>query len=167
MLEGWISNTFGGGPLAPTHIPPSSHRSYLVRCPCIHHSHGSRKNTFPLARADATLVLRRVPGEQYRHQQISTARQLPIFTYGHRPRIRAGPVRSPVLKPWIGWVVLRWETTRECHLLYVFACFSFCADGGGDALDASVGCGRPCSRYLRIEETGCGSLGAPSHGSNE
>jgi hypothetical protein len=43
------------------------------------------------------------------------------FTYDHRRRTILGPVRSPHGKPSTGGLVVRWVTTGEYPLLYVFA----------------------------------------------
>ncbi|KAF2838472.1 hypothetical protein M501DRAFT_903430, partial [Patellaria atrata CBS 101060] len=40
-------------------------------------------------------------------------------TYDHRIRKIGHPVRSAILKPYIGAVVVGWVTTSECVLLYV------------------------------------------------
>ena len=45
-------------------------------------------------------------------------------TYDHRRRSPLGPVRSPHVKPSTGGLVVRWVTTGEYPLLYVFAFFS-------------------------------------------
>ena len=50
----------------------------------------------------------------------------PHGTYGHKRLKIEDPVRSPVLKPSIGELVLRWVTTWESYLPYVFVVFSFC-----------------------------------------
>ena len=42
------------------------------------------------------------------------------ITYGHRWWKSEGPVRSPVLKPSTGRLVVRWVTTSGYLLLYVF-----------------------------------------------
>ncbi|PVH75431.1 hypothetical protein DL98DRAFT_427501, partial [Cadophora sp. DSE1049] len=44
-------------------------------------------------------------------------------TYDHRLRNLGHPVRSAVLKPQIGGLVVGWVTTSEYPLLYVFAVF--------------------------------------------
>ncbi len=44
-------------------------------------------------------------------------------TYDHSFRIIALPVRSAVLKPVNGGLVVRWVTTGESPLLYVFALY--------------------------------------------
>ena len=43
------------------------------------------------------------------------------FTYDHREWKTGLPVRSAVLKPLAGWLVVGWVTTSESQLLYVFA----------------------------------------------
>ena len=43
------------------------------------------------------------------------------FTYDHRTLKPALPVRSAVLKQCTGGLVVRWVTTSESPLLYVFA----------------------------------------------
>ena len=45
------------------------------------------------------------------------------ITYGHRLWKLGHPVRSAVLKPQIGSLVLRWVTTGESGLLYVLHFF--------------------------------------------
>ena len=60
-----------------------------------------------------------------------TITQLPISieqialstTYDHREWRTGLPVRSAVLKPLAGWLVVGWVTTSESQLLYVFCCF--------------------------------------------
>ncbi|KAF1842118.1 uncharacterized protein K460DRAFT_291994 [Cucurbitaria berberidis CBS 394.84] len=44
----------------------------------------------------------------------------PFFTYDHRILNSALPVRSAVLKQDTGGLVVRWVTTSESPLLYVF-----------------------------------------------
>ena len=46
-----------------------------------------------------------------------------INTYDHRYKNTGLPVWSAVLKLVTGWLVLRWVTTRESQLLYVFKFF--------------------------------------------
>lgn len=46
-------------------------------------------------------------------------------TYDHRVWKTGLPVRSAVLKPHAGWLVVGWVTTSESRLLYVFLFFSF------------------------------------------
>ena len=41
-------------------------------------------------------------------------------TYDHRVWKTGLPVRSAVLKPHAGWLVVGWVTTSESRLLYVF-----------------------------------------------
>ncbi|KAF2840224.1 hypothetical protein M501DRAFT_931354, partial [Patellaria atrata CBS 101060] len=41
-------------------------------------------------------------------------------TYDHRIRKIGHPVRSAILKPYIGAVVVEWVTISECALLYVY-----------------------------------------------
>ncbi|KAF2683900.1 hypothetical protein K458DRAFT_34566 [Lentithecium fluviatile CBS 122367] len=41
-------------------------------------------------------------------------------TYDHRIRAASHPVRSGIYKPDTGELVVRWETTSESPLLYVF-----------------------------------------------
>ena len=43
-----------------------------------------------------------------------------ISTYDHREWRTGLPVRSAVLKPLAGWLVVGWVTTSESQLLYVF-----------------------------------------------
>jgi hypothetical protein len=43
------------------------------------------------------------------------------ITYDHRVWKTGLPVRSAVLKPHAGWLVVGWVTTSESQLLYVFA----------------------------------------------
>jgi hypothetical protein len=45
------------------------------------------------------------------------------FTYDHRLRRTGDPVRSRILKPQIGRLVVGWVTTSEYLLLYVFYFF--------------------------------------------
>jgi hypothetical protein len=45
------------------------------------------------------------------------------FTYDHRLRRTSDPVRSRIIKPQIGRLVVGWVTTSEYLLLYVFALF--------------------------------------------
>ncbi|KAF2841095.1 hypothetical protein M501DRAFT_903398, partial [Patellaria atrata CBS 101060] len=52
-------------------------------------------------------------------------------TYDHRIRKIGHPVRSAILKPYIGLLVLRWVTTGESRLLYVFFFEFFFALGCG------------------------------------
>ena len=47
-------------------------------------------------------------------------------TYDHRVWRTGLPVRSAVLKPHAGKLVVRWVTTSESLLLYVFLGFPFC-----------------------------------------
>ena len=42
------------------------------------------------------------------------------ITYDHREWRTGLPVRSAVLKPLAGWLVVGWVTTSESQLLYVF-----------------------------------------------
>jgi hypothetical protein len=59
-----------------------------------------------------------------------------IFTYDHRTLKIELPVRSAVLKQCTGGLVVRWVTTSEYPLLYVFAIFAeFCLwfGWGGEA----------------------------------
>ena len=44
-------------------------------------------------------------------------------TYDHREWRTGLPVRSAVLKPLAGWLVVGWVTTSESQLLYVFFFF--------------------------------------------
>ena len=44
----------------------------------------------------------------------------PTSTYDHRVWKTGLPVRSAVLKPHAGWLVVGWVTTSESQLLYVF-----------------------------------------------
>ena len=44
-------------------------------------------------------------------------------TYDHRSRRKGDPVRSRILKPRIGWLVVKWVTISESQLSYVFAFF--------------------------------------------
>ena len=44
-------------------------------------------------------------------------------TYDHRSRRTGDPVRSRILKPRIGWLVVKWVTISESQLSYVFASF--------------------------------------------
>ena len=46
-------------------------------------------------------------------------------TYDHRVWKTGLPVRSAVLKPHAGWLVVWWVTTCESQLLYVFGNFFF------------------------------------------
>ena len=43
-----------------------------------------------------------------------------FFTYDHRPMDTSRPVRSAEIKHWTGGLVVRWVTTSESPLLYVF-----------------------------------------------
>jgi hypothetical protein len=45
-------------------------------------------------------------------------------TYDHRVWKTGLPVRSAVLKPHAGWLVVGWVTTSESQLLYVFLLIS-------------------------------------------
>ena len=47
-------------------------------------------------------------------------------TYDHREWRTGLPVRSAVLKPLAGRLVVGWVTTSESRLLYVFIFFIFC-----------------------------------------
>jgi hypothetical protein len=49
--------------------------------------------------------------------------ELNFFTYDHRILNSALPVRSAVLKQDTGGLVVRWVTTSESPLLYVFTIF--------------------------------------------
>ncbi|KAJ9481098.1 hypothetical protein VN97_g12406, partial [Penicillium thymicola] len=48
-----------------------------------------------------------------------------IITYDHRVWKIGLPVRSAVLKPHAGELVVGWVTTSESSLLYVFVCCSY------------------------------------------
>ena len=48
-----------------------------------------------------------------------------VSTYDHRVWKTGLPVRSAVLKPHAGWLVVWWVTTCESQLLYVFVPFFF------------------------------------------
>ena len=48
------------------------------------------------------------------------------ITYDHRLRIKGHPVRSAILKPQIGRLVVEWVTISESLLLYVFLLAFFC-----------------------------------------
>ena len=50
-------------------------------------------------------------------------------TYDHRVWKTGLPVRSAVLKPHAGRLVVGWVTTSESRLLYVFFFFFFCSRG--------------------------------------
>jgi hypothetical protein len=59
---------------------------------------------------------------------IYTASISKSFTYDHRRRGALDPVCSPHVKPSTGGLVVRWVTTGESPLLYVFVYFiSFCS----------------------------------------
>jgi hypothetical protein len=51
-------------------------------------------------------------------------------TIGHRTWKTGLPVRSAILKPCAGWLVVGWVTTSEYRLLIVFAVFASPADFG-------------------------------------
>jgi hypothetical protein len=53
--------------------------------------------------------------------KISKAYSTTIVTYDHRTLRTELPVRSAVLKQCTGGLVVRWVTTSESPLLYVFA----------------------------------------------
>jgi hypothetical protein len=62
------------------------------------------------------------------------------FTYDHRTLKIELPVRSAVLKQCTGGLVVRWVTTGEYPLLYVFVfCFCLCEEG---FKDERAWCGR-------------------------
>ena len=55
---------------------------------------------------------------------LSTLSTTSSVTYDHRLQKTRDPVRSPRFKLMIGGVVLRWETTGEYPLLYVYFLFA-------------------------------------------
>ena len=58
-------------------------------------------------------------------QQLSIPIPSEISTYDHRVWKIGLPVRSAVLKPHAGWLVVGWVTTSESRLLYVFSFLFF------------------------------------------
>ncbi len=52
---------------------------------------------------------------------MTNTNKLRTSTYDHRSQGKVDPVRSRILKLGIGRLVLRWVTTGEYPLLYVFA----------------------------------------------
>ncbi|KAJ5951092.1 L-lysine 2-3-aminomutase [Penicillium vulpinum] len=56
-------------------------------------------------------------------QPTATAEKVQPYTYDHRVWKTGLPVRSAVLKPHAGELVVGWVTTSESSLLYVFVFF--------------------------------------------